>query len=202
MIVIVDYGMGNLKSVEKAFKLFIDEIIIVNNDKDLISNADGIILPGVGAFGDAIRELKDMNLWNLLKEKIQETPTIGICLGMQLLFNSSEEDTNEKGFGLIPGIVKKLDKVNGVNVPHTGWNTVSFVNEPFFSGYSYFNHSYYCLPENEDHIIAYSVHGQRIPCIIQYKNMFALQFHPEKSKKLGFDLIKWWLVQNKFIGVS
>ena len=191
--VIIDYGVGNIGSLTSA----LDEIgmnYILSGDKDVIESATSIILPGVGAFAAAMVELEKRDLIDLLKKKAKEgTPFIGICLGMQLLFDSSEENGSFKGLGLIEGIVKQIPAT--VKIPHMGWNSLDFktsddilkYNNP--NDYVYFVHSYYVetTPEN---IIASSEYGIDIPGIVRQGNIIGMQFHPEKSSDAGLNLLR------------
>jgi len=192
MITIVDYGVGNLRSVQRAIQRYYPEVIISNEEKQ-IRRAIGIVLPGVGAFGDAIAELQRKGLFNLLKQIIPAKPTLGICLGMQLLLNNSEESPGVEGFGIIPGQVKKLKITKSIRVPHTGWNRVIGIREPYFSGFAYFNHTYYCDVEDSNVVTALTLHGIRFGVIFNYGTILAMQFHPEKSKTVGENILKYWV---------
>ncbi|MHA1671742.1 MAG: imidazole glycerol phosphate synthase subunit HisH [Promethearchaeota archaeon] len=192
MITIIDYGIGNLRSVQRAIQRYYSEVVISNEEKH-IKNAIGIVLPGVGAFGDAVEELKRKSLFNLLKHVIPTKPTLGICLGLQLLFDNSEESPGVKGLGIFPGKVKKLEITNSIRVPHTGWNRVIAVKEPYFSGFAYFNHTYYCDVVDKNMIIAFTLHGIRFGVIFNYGTILAIQFHPEKSKSIGENILEYWV---------
>ena len=192
MIIIIDYGTGNLRSIQKSFKRFYSKVIISRN-LALIQKAEGIILPGVGAFGDAVKELKQYGLFNPLKNVIKQVPTIGICLGMQLLFSNSEESIDIGGLNIIPGKVLKLKQQDSIRVPHMGWNRLIPNSEPYFYGYVYFNHSYYCSPNNKKIIISSVNHGVSIPVIILRDHIIGTQFHPEKSKDTGNKIIKYFI---------
>jgi len=192
MITIVDYGVGNLRSVQRAIQRYYPEVIISNEEKQ-IRRAIGIVLPGVGAFGDAVAELQRKGLFNLLKQIIPAKPTLGICLGMQLLLNNSEESPGVEGFGIIPGQVKKLKITKSIRVPHTGWNRVIGIREPYFSGFAYFNHTYYCDVEDSNVVTALTLHGIRFGVIFNYGTILAMQFHPEKSKTVGENILKYWV---------
>lgn len=192
MICIIDYGLGNLQSVKKALEIYYPKIII-SDDKSLISEAQALVLPGVGAFGDAVSELENRSLYQFLKEQIKNKRTLGICLGMQLMFEESEESPGVSGLGLLPGKVKKLTPSQSIRVPHTGWNRINPENEPYFSGFAYFNHTYYCEPASKDIILAWTLHGQRIPAIVSKGTILAVQFHPEKSKELGAQILDYWI---------
>ena len=192
MIVIIDYGSGNLRSIQKSVSKFYKDVQISNN-LNIIEKASAIILPGVGAFGDAIKKLTEDNLFDYLKAKLLKVPTLGICLGMQLLFAYSEETINVKGLNVIPGKVVKLKSMSSIRIPHTGWNRLIPVNQPYFFGYAYFNHSFYCIPEDTRDIISYVHHGLSIPVIILKENILGTQFHPEKSKDAGDAILKYFI---------
>ncbi|HUW89625.1 MAG TPA: imidazole glycerol phosphate synthase subunit HisH [Candidatus Nanopelagicaceae bacterium] len=192
MITIIDYGVGNLRSVQRAIQRYYTDVII-SNEEEQIKKSTGIVLPGVGAFGDAVEELKRGGLFNLLKQIIPTKPTLGICLGMQLLLNTSEESPGVEGLGIIPGRVKKLETVKSIRVPHTGWNRVTGIKEPYFSGYAYFNHTYYCDVVEKNIVTAITLHGIRFSAIFNNGTILALQFHPEKSKTIGENILKYWV---------
>jgi len=192
MITIIDYGVGNLRSVQRAIQRHYSEVIISNEEKQ-IKEAIGIVLPGVGAFGDAVEELKRRGLFNLLKQIIPTKPTLGICLGLQLLLDKSEESPGIEGLGIIPGHVKKLENTKSIRVPHTGWNRVIGIKEPYFSGYAYFNHTYYCDVVDKNMVIAFTLHGKRFGVIFDYGTILAMQFHPEKSKTIGEKILNYWV---------
>ncbi len=192
MITIIDYGVGNLRSVQRAIQRYYLDVII-SNEEEQIKRAIGIVLPGVGAFGDAVEELKRNGLFNLLKQIIPTKPTLGICLGMQLLLNESEESPGIEGFGIIPGQVKKLEVTKSIRVPHTGWNRVISIKEPYFSGFAYFNHTYYCDVVDKHIVTAFTLHGIRFGVIFNYGTILAIQFHPEKSKAIGENILKYWV---------
>lgn len=192
MITIIDYGAGNLRSVQRAIQRYYSDVIISNEEEQIIK-AKGIVLPGVGAYGDAVEELQQNGLFSLLKEVIPVKPTLGICLGMQLLLNKSEESPGVEGFGIIPGNVKKLEITKSIRVPHTGWNRVIGVKEPYFSGFAYFNHTYYCDVVDKNVVTACTLHGIRFGVIINYGTILAMQFHPEKSKIIGENILKYWV---------
>ncbi len=194
MITIIDYGSGNLRSIQKSIIRFYPKVTITK-DLDLIQQAKGIILPGVGAFGDAIRELQQNNLYEILIEKINQVPTMGICLGMQLLFSQSQESRGIHGLNIIPGNVLHIEtmRLNAIKLPHTGWNRLIPISAPYFYGYAYFNHSYYCSPSDETLVISYINHGSFIPVIILKEHILGVQFHPEKSKQTGDNVIQFFI---------
>ncbi len=200
-IVIVDYGMGNLASVKNAFLLLKQKVIVTSSPKDL-EKADKVVLPGVGSFAQAICQLEERNLIIPLKEKIKKgVPFLGICLGMQLLFEKSSEAKAIGGLGVLEGEVVKFDQKNLIT-PHMGWNQVKKniklkgqnQDERLFSGiednsYFYFAHSYFCFPHKRDIIIAQTNYGRDFASAISEKNIWAVQFHPEKSCKTGLKLL-------------
>ncbi|WP_099189007.1 imidazole glycerol phosphate synthase subunit HisH [Tepidibacter mesophilus] len=193
MNIIIDYGLGNLDSISRAFKMVGVETKISNNI-DEINNANSIILPGVGAFRDAINSLKNMELIPVIKEHVDKGKfLIGICLGMQLLYEKSYENGEYEGLGFIKGNVKKLDI--DLKVPHMGWNNIKFnkndeilkyINE---DDYVYFVHSYYVNSSNEE-LVAYTDYGTTIPSIVRKNNIYGIQFHPEKSSEVGANILK------------
>jgi imidazole glycerol-phosphate synthase subunit HisH len=196
MIAIVDYGMGNLKSVTNAFrKLRADAVI--TRDKAVIEKAKGIVLPGVGAFGKCIENLEAFGLLDFIKEMIENDKLyLGICLGMQILFESSEEAPGVKGMGFIKGTVPRF--TGDLKVPHMGWNSIERVHgAEVLDGikekeYFYFVHSYYCRPD-EDVIATKTAYGVDFASSVQKKRVFACQFHPEKSQRVGLKLLENFL---------
>lgn len=193
MNIIIDYGLGNLESVSRAFEIVGIETKI-SNKKDEIINAKTLILPGVGAFRDAINSLNDMNLTPLIKDHVSKNKfLIGICLGMQLLYEKSYENGEYEGLGFIKGSIKKLDV--DFKIPHMGWNNLKFnkddeilkyINE---DDYVYFVHSYYANSSNEE-LLAYTDYGKVIPSIVRKDNIYGIQFHPEKSSSVGSNILK------------
>ncbi len=198
MIVIVDYGMGNLRSVQKAFEKNGAKAKVSSSKKD-IARAGKIVLPGVGAFTAAVRELEKRDLVDTLKQKIQSgTPYLGLCLGLQLLFEESEENEGKKkalGLGIIRGRVKRFR--GKLKIPHMGWNTLHITkkNCPLFKGirnedYFYFVHSYYGVPNEPSWNASLTRYGVDFCSGIWKDNIFATQFHPEKSQEAGLKMIK------------
>lgn len=194
MIAIVDYGMGNLKSVENALNV-LNIKSVITCDKNTILNSDGIILPGVGAFPDAIDAINNMGLDRVLKQAVIEgKPLLGICLGMQLLFEESDEVTKKKGLGFLKGRIEKLN-VN-LKIPHMGWNSLNIKKEtPIMNGikegsYVYFVHSYYANIKEEGILNAYADYHVKVPGIVSKKNVYGIQFHPEKSGDTGLKMLK------------
>lgn len=196
MIQIVDYGMGNLRSVQKAFERLSVPAAICARPAEL-SDCDKLILPGVGAFRDAIAELRRQGFVEPIKSHISAgKPFLGICLGLQLLFDVSYEDGTWEGLGIVPGKVVRFADKSELKVPHMGWNTVVAAAEcPLFAAisadpYFYFVHSYYVVPDDESVVVGHTEYGQTFASVIQRGKMFATQFHPEKSQKLGLQLLK------------
>jgi imidazole glycerol-phosphate synthase subunit HisH len=196
MIAIVDYGMGNLRSVSKAFEA-VGHRAVVTRDKETIKNASHIVLPGVGAFGDCMANLEQFELVEPIRSTIQSgKPFLGICLGLQLLFTESEEFGVHKGLGIIPGKVRKFTLDPVLKVPHMGWNQVKLQRPcPLFKGIAdgshwYFVHSYFVDPV--DHTLAAATTTYGIPFVssIWKENIVACQFHPEKSQSVGLQLVK------------
>ncbi|NPV26152.1 MAG: imidazole glycerol phosphate synthase subunit HisH [Firmicutes bacterium] len=194
MIAIIDYGMGNLRSVHKAFEK-LGFPARVTNEADEIRSARGVVLPGVGAFGDAMKNLKREGLLEPILEAVtQGKPFLGICLGMQLLFSGSEENGWHEGLNLLPGIVQRLPA--GLKVPHMGWNQLDIQRDnPIVAGIPqasafYFVHSYYVPAKEQDFIVAITDYGVPIAAVVSQGNVFGLQFHPEKSSRLGLSLLK------------
>lgn len=196
MIHIVDYGMGNLRSVQKAFEKLGCEAEIISRGADLRS-AENLVLPGVGAFRDAIAELKKHDFVAPIRDHIAaDRPFLGICLGLQLLFDVSEEDGEWEGLGVIPGRVVRFENEPGLKIPHMGWNTLEAQGQPaILSGLSpeawfYFVHSYHVVPEDESVVAARTTHGQQFVSVVERGNLAATQFHPEKSQRTGQALLR------------
>lgn len=197
MIAIIDYKSGNLASVKKALS-YLNEESVITSDPKVISSASGVILPGVGAFAPAMENLKASGLIPVIKEVIAKgTPFLGICLGMQLLLEESEEGTApgealHKGLGIIPGTVRKFPDDIGLKVPQIGWNnlkeaTGSLLRE---GDYVYFVHSFYCDIKSPEDIAAKAEYGILYPCAAERENVFATQFHPEKSGEAGLHILE------------
>ena len=194
MICIVDYGAGNLRSVEKAVEHQGGTALVSSNADDVL-RADKVIFPGVGAFGKAVEQIDRLGLRDALIEAIQSgKPFLGICLGLQLLFARSEESPEAKGLGVLSGQVKRFPQ--GLKVPHLGWNIlVQTRPSPLWRGipdrsFYYFAHSFYIQPEDEEVVIGTSDYGAEFPVAVQRGNLFGLQFHPEKSQKWGLAVLK------------
>lgn len=193
MITIIDYGMGNLRSVQKACE-FLGYEAQISSDPKVIAAAAKLILPGVGAFGDAMKHLDERGLTEPIKEKAKSgTPFLGICLGMQLLFDRSFEHGENEGLKLVPGEVVEFVLPN-LKVPHMGWNALNAKDNPLFEQscdkYVYFVHSFYASGVPEENIIATSNYGHTFVAAVQKGNVFGLQFHPEKSGDIGLDMLK------------
>lgn len=196
MIAIIDYDAGNVKSVEKALQ-FLGEEVIITRDKEEILSADRVVLPGVGAFGDAMEKLHNYGLIDVIKEVVsRKTPFIGICLGLQLLFDSSEESPGVKGLGILPGKIVRIPEKEGIKVPHIGWNSLTFpYSGRLYQGikedsYVYFVHSYYLQAEDPEIVVAQTQYGVDIQASVEKDNVFACQFHPEKSSSVGMTILK------------
>jgi glutamine amidotransferase len=195
MIKIVDYGMGNLRSVQKAFEKIGADAQVVSSAADL-AGAEKLVLPGVGAFRDAIAELKRTGLDRPVREHIAaDKPFLGICLGLQLLFDVSYEDGQWEGLGVLRGKVVRFGDQTDLKIPHMGWNSLEFARPArIFEGVPegssvYFVHSYYVVPEDESVIAACTEHGTRFVSAVAKNNLFATQFHPEKSQSVGLRLL-------------
>ena len=193
-IAIIDYKMGNLRSVQKSFEHAGVADVVVTDDPALVEAADGIVLPGVGAFRDAAANLRESGVEDVLRHKIGlGTPFLGICLGMQLLADMGFEDGEYEGLSLLPGTCERLP--GGVKIPHIGWNTVEYPRDsPLFEGIPestafYFVHSYRLVPADDSAIIGSTEYGVRFAAAVQLKNIYAVQFHPEKSSTMGLKLL-------------
>lgn len=196
MTAIIDYDAGNIKSVEKAL-LYLGEEAAITRDREVIRKADRVILPGVGAFGSAMEKLKAYGLEEVIREVIaKETPFLGICLGLQLLFEYSEESEGVKGLGILPGQILRLPEKEGLKIPHIGWNSLKFPNKGRLfekiteESYVYFVHSYYLKAREEGIVTATSEYGALIHASVEKGNVFACQFHPEKSSQVGLTILK------------
>ncbi|MBE0477406.1 MAG: imidazole glycerol phosphate synthase subunit HisH [Coriobacteriia bacterium] len=194
MIAVVDYGMGNLRSVQKGFEHAGVSDVMVTGDAAAVAAASAVVLPGVGAFGDASARLRASGMWDVVLGRIAAgTPFLGICLGMQLLADVGYEDGEHPGLGVVPGACERLP--DGVKVPHIGWNTVDhprpsrlFEGVPPGSAF-YFVHSYVLIPEDPSCIIGETAHGVPFAAAVQKRDAFAVQFHPEKSSALGLRVL-------------
>ncbi|MBN1623896.1 MAG: imidazole glycerol phosphate synthase subunit HisH [Clostridia bacterium] len=197
MIAVVDYGMGNIGSVCNALR-YVEAEYIVTDDPAVILGADRIILPGVGAFGDAMDNIGSRGLIEPIKEFIESNrPFLGICLGYQLLFESSEESPGTAGLCVLDGVVKRFPNVMGLKVPHMGWNTIlcapkTNILKQFDGRYFYFVHSYYTAPKGLADFSCETTYGINYASAIEYGNILACQFHPEKSGDDGLGMLKKW----------
>ncbi len=201
MIAIIDYGMGNLGSVQKALA-FLGFESEITDDPSTVMAADGVVLPGVGAIGAAMEALNSRGLDKVVHEYIATgKPFLGICLGMQMLFDTSEESFGGepvKGLSVLPGKVVKFPSDMGLKIPQIGWNDLSSRNEILpDKEFVYFVHSYYCVPENEEDIAATVTYGIEYCCSVRRKNVFACQFHPEKSGEAGLRILNRWAKQTE-----
>ncbi len=196
MIAIVDYGMGNLRSVEKAFRKFTDAVRVTSEPEE-IEKASSVVLPGVGAFRDCMENLRRLGLVEVIRESIIEgKPYFGICLGLQVLFEESEEFGKTPGMGVLPGRVVRFPQSPGLKIPHMGWNQVKkkrscTVLEGIRDGdFFYFVHSYHVVPEEDEIVTTTTEYGVEFVSSVQKNNIFATQFHPEKSQSLGLRVIE------------
>lgn len=196
MTAIIDYDAGNIKSVEKALLKLGDEAV-TTRDKDAILRAERVILPGVGSFGSAMQQLKKYELDKVIYEVVQERkPFLGICLGLQLLFEGSEENGGAEGLGILKGNIVKIPDAPGLKIPHIGWNSLSLQNQGrLFAGiadqpYVYFVHSYYLKAKDEHIVKAVTDYGVSIHASVEQDNLFACQFHPEKSSTVGIQILQ------------
>ena len=203
MIAIIDYDAGNIKSVEKAL-LSMGETPVLTRDPEVILQSDHIILPGVGSFGDAMENLNKFGLIDVIHEAInRKIPFLGICLGLQLLFESSEETPGVAGLGILKGKIVRIPEGPGLKIPHMGWNSLN-VREgaSLFKGlekepYVYFVHSYYLQAKDQKIVAATAEYGVTIHASVEKENVFACQFHPEKSSKTGLAILKNFLAQRR-----
>lgn len=197
MTAIIDYDAGNIRSVEKALQALGEEVI-VTRDRETIVKADRVILPGVGAFGDAMDKLKGYGLDDVIREVVAAgTPFLGICLGLQLLFERSDESEGVEGLGILPGEILRIPDAPGLKIPHIGWNSLSFPRKGrLFQGideepYVYFVHSYYLAARDEEVVTAQTEYGGTvIHASVEKDNVFACQFHPEKSSETGLAILR------------
>ena len=196
MIAIIDYGAGNLFSVKNALD-FLQKESTITEDVQEIRKADAMILPGVGAFGDAMSKIRQYNLEEVIHEVVEKgTPFLGICLGLQLLFERSDEAPGVEGLGVLKGDILKLPDKEGYKIPHMGWNSLDFPREGrLFKGlgehpYVYFVHSYYLKAAEEEIVTATADYTTTIHASVEKDNVFACQFHPEKSSDVGLQILK------------
>ncbi|MDE7185432.1 MAG: imidazole glycerol phosphate synthase subunit HisH [Lachnospiraceae bacterium] len=196
MIAMIDYDAGNIKSVEKALTA-LGETVVITRDKETLYNADKVILPGVGAFGDAMAKLRKYELESVIHEIVdRQTPFMGICLGLQLLFESSEEAPEVAGLGILKGHIIKIPENTAWKVPQIGWNSLKFPNHgKLFQGiaedsYVYFVHSYYLQAEEPEIVTATTEYVTQIHASVEKGNVYACQFHPEKSSDVGLQILR------------
>lgn len=196
MIAVIDYGAGNIQSVMKALR-HIGCDCVLTNSPDIIKDADGAILPGVGSFGDCMDNIEKNRLTQVIKDyALSGKPFMGICLGLQLLFPESEESPSIKGLSLLKGTITKIPAKDGIKVPHMGWNNLGIrKNDGLFKGiegspYVYFVHSYYLTAEDSSIVSADTFYSTEIHAAVQYKNIHATQFHPEKSGDVGLKILR------------
>ena len=196
MVAIIDYDAGNIKSVEKAL-LHLGEEVIITRDREQILNSDKVILPGVGAFGDPMEKLRSYGLDKVIYEVVErKIPFLGICLGLQLLFEKSDETPGVKGLGILPGEILRIPDKEGIKIPHMGWNSVKIKeNARIFKdvpqdSYVYFVHSYYLKAGREEDVAATTEYSTLIHAAVEHDNVFACQFHPEKSSEIGLKILK------------
>lgn len=196
MIIIIDYDLGNLASVEKAFRYLGIEVFLSKNVED-IKKADGIVLPGVGAFGEGMKNLRKMGAERIIINEVSAgKPLLGICLGMQLLLENSSEAEGVRGLGMIPGCVRKFEKESVGKIPQIGWNQLELVQrDPIFNELNgcnfYFVHSYYVLPDDKKYIVTKTRYGMtEFASVVRKNNVWGMQCHPEKSSKAGLQTLK------------
>lgn len=199
MVAIIDYDAGNIRSVEKAIRYLGKEVTVTSEPEEILA-ADRVILPGVGAFGDAMKRLHAMGLVEVIRQVAERgTPFLGICLGLQLLFEKSEESPGVAGLGLLRGEILRLPELPGLKVPHIGWNSLKYPNPGrLFRGipedsYVYFVHSYYLKAQDEGIVTATTEYGTLVHASVESGNLFACQFHPEKSSETGLTILENFL---------
>ena len=197
-IAIVDYGMGNVRSVQKALEYVApSDNCILTSDPQVLRDSDRIVFPGQGAMGSCMSALEENSLVNEIKSSFKSKPFLGICLGLQLLFDSSEENNGTKGLSIVPGKVVKF-KNSELKIPHMGWNEIEFIDHPLFTDCSqksdfYFVHSYYFKLQNKDNLLATTKYPNELTAAVIKDNIFGTQFHPEKSHSNGMKVIKNFL---------
>lgn len=199
MVAVIDYDAGNIRSVEKAVAALGGQAVVTRKPEEILS-AEHVILPGVGAFGDAMGKLRKYGLDGVIREVVaRKTPFLGICLGLQLLFESSEESEGVEGLGILPGKIVRIPEGADLKIPHIGWNSLSYPNPGrLFKGvpeqsYVYFVHSYYLQAEDAGIVRAVTEYGVEIHASVEKENIFACQFHPEKSSETGMRILKNFL---------
>ena len=199
MVAIIDYDAGNLRSVEKALEALVAETV-VTRDPEVIAGSSRVILPGVGSFGDAMERLNQYGLPDVIRRTVSgNKPFLGICLGLQLLFEESEESPGVPGLGILKGKILKIPQTEGLKIPHMGWNSLNLKPDSrLFAGirdqeYVYFVHSYYLKAQEESQVAATTWYGTEIHAAVEAGNVFACQFHPEKSGDTGLRILKNFL---------
>ena len=193
-VALIDHGVGNLRSVEKALAA-VGANVVLTREAHIIVAAEKIVLPGVGAFGDCMRGLRSSGTLELVTRLAGERPFLGICVGMQMLFESSNEMGYHPGLGLLPGVVTRFTAAD-IRIPHTGWNQLEPTGDhPLLAGiqagsYAYFNHSYYCAPQHSYDALAYTDYGGHFASVVGHGRMYGIQCHPEKSQKVGLKILR------------
>jgi len=193
-VTIVDYDVGNLASLHNAFR-YLDVPARITSDAEEVKGAEKLLLPGVGAFAPAMNKLRQLELASILRNKAETgTPFLGICLGMQLLFTTSHEQGEWSGLDLVPGKVIRFRE--GKKIPHMGWNKLEFVNDDLITAdlpeesFVYFVHSYHCVPEEEESVVARCTYEEQFCAAVRKDNVWGLQFHPEKSQDVGLQMLR------------
>lgn len=199
MLAIIDYGAGNIKSVEKAL-IMLGEAPVVSSDPEMIIKADKVILPGVGSFGAAMDNLNKLGMSDAIRETVKNgTPFLGICLGLQLLFETSEESEGIQGLSVLKGKIVRIPAGGGLKIPHMGWNSIKVSKDSRILGhlgeepYVYFVHSYYLQADDPKIVSAVTDYGVAIHAAVESGNVFATQFHPEKSSDTGLSILQKFL---------
>ena len=195
MISIIDYDAGNIRSVEKALK-YLGKDAVITKDRDVILSSDHVILPGVGSFGDAMNKLRSYKLDNTIYDVVEKRiPFLGICLGLQLLYESSEESSGVSGLGILKGKILRIPEAEGLKIPHMGWNSLDIKESATLfknikeNPYVYFIHSYYLRADDENEVMATTNYSVNIHASVERGNVFACQFHPEKSGSFGLGIL-------------
>ncbi|MGN0395036.1 MAG: imidazole glycerol phosphate synthase subunit HisH [Coprococcus sp.] len=196
MISIIDYDAGNIKSVEKAFS-YLGKEAVITRDRDVIMASEKVVLPGVGSFGDAMNKIREYKLENVIYDVIDKNiPFLGICLGLQLLFKTSDESPDATGLGILDGSILRIPDAPELKIPQIGWNSLEInPKAKLFKGlpdnpYVYFVHSYYLKAEHEEDVAASTYYGVKVHASVERGNVFACQFHPEKSSEVGLKILK------------
>ena len=205
MIALIDYDAGNMKSVEKALQLIGEDVLVTRDPKEILA-ADKVVLPGVGSFGDAMENLHHFGLVPVIHQVVQEqTPFLGICLGLQLLFEKSEESPGVEGLGILKGEILRIPAAEGLKIPHMGWNLLIKNREDSIGAgigsddYAYFVHSYYAVPEDWSDVVYYADYNVKVPGVVRKGSVIGMQFHPEKSSETGMRLLTHFLKEGEEI---